>query len=89
MKETSMPYLLVEYQHDPPITQEDLAAAGQRLAPCLQIRGIRRLRTWLSVDGSWGVCEYEAVDAEAVREAYRSAQVKFGRVRTSNLFGPP
>jgi hypothetical protein len=84
-----MPYLLVEYEHDPPITNEQLAADGQRLMPCLEARGIRHLRTWKSSDRRWGVCEYEAADAESVREAYRSAQVKFLRVRSADLFGPP
>jgi hypothetical protein len=82
-----MPYLLVEYQYDPPVTLEDKAAAAQRLGPCLQARGVRHLRSWLSQDRTWGVCEYEAADAEAVREAYRSAQVKFLRVRGSDLLG--
>jgi uncharacterized protein DUF4242 len=88
-KEAVMPYLLVEYQHDPPITDAEMAAAGGALAPCLEARGVRRLRTWKSQDRTWGVCEYEAADAESVREAYRVAQVKFLRVRGADLFGPP
>ena len=80
-----MPYLLVEYQYDPPVSLEEKAADGQRLGPCLQQRGIRHLRSWLSQDRTWGVCEYEAADAESVREAYRSAQVKFSRVRGADL----
>jgi hypothetical protein len=80
-----MPYLLVEYQYDPPVTLEAKAADAQRLGPCLQTRGIRHLRSWLSQDGTWGVCEYEAADTESVREAYRSAQVKFARVRSADL----
>jgi hypothetical protein len=84
-----MPYLLVEYEHDPPITNEELADVGQRLTPCLEVRGIKHMRTWKSSDRRWGVCEYEAADAESLREAYRSAQVTFLRVRTADLFGPP
>jgi hypothetical protein len=84
-----MPYLLVEYQHDPPISNEGYAEMGKRLSPCIQERGIRHMRSWLSQDRSWGVCEYEAADAETVREAYRSAQVKFLKVRSADLFGPP
>ena len=85
-----MPYLLVEYQHDPPITSEELADTFKRLVPCLEVRGIKHLRTWKSADRRWGVCEYEAADAEAVREAYRSAQVKFLNVRSADLLaGPP
>ena len=80
-----MPYLLVEYQYDPPVSMEDKAADAQRLGPCLQQRGIRHLRSWLSQDRTWGVCEYEAADAESVREAYRSARVKFLTVRSADL----
>jgi hypothetical protein len=84
-----MPYLIVEYEHDPPITDAELADVGRRLGPCLEARNIRHMRTWKSSDRRWGVCEYEAADAEAVREAYRSAQVKFLRLRSADLFGPP
>ena len=80
-----MPYLLVEYQYDPPISLEEKAADGARLGPCLQTRNVRHLRSWLSQDRTWGVCEYEAADAESVREAYRSAQVRFSRVRGADL----
>jgi Protein of unknown function (DUF4242) len=84
-----MPYLLVDYDHDPPITPEGMAEAGARLDPCLEVRGIRHIRSWVSRDGKRGLCEYEAADAESVREAYRSAQVKFLRVWSADLFGPP
>jgi len=84
-----MPYLIVEYQHDPPITNETMADNGARLGPCLEARGVRHMRSWVSHDRTWGVCEYEAADAESVREAYRQAQVKFLRVRGADLFGPP
>jgi len=84
-----MPYLLVEYDHEPPITMEALTSGGQRLEPCLAARGIRKLRSWVSTDRRWGICEYEAADAESVREAYRAADVKFLRVRSVDLFGPP
>jgi hypothetical protein len=80
-----MPYMLVEYDYDPPISMEAKGADWQRLVPCLQTRGIRHVRSWLSQDRTWGVCEFEAADAESVREAYRSAQVKFARVRGSDL----
>jgi Protein of unknown function (DUF4242) len=80
-----MPYLLVEYQYDPPVKLEEKVADAQRLGPCLQQRNIRHMRSWLSQDCTWGVCEYEAADAESVREAYRSAQVKFARVRAADL----
>ena len=80
-----MPFMLVEYDYDPPISMEEKGADGQRLMPCLEARNVRHIRSWLSQDRTWGVCEYEAADAESVREAYRAAQVKFLRVRSSDL----
>jgi hypothetical protein len=84
-----MPYMLVEYDHDPPLTDEKHDAASARLDPCLQVRGIRWIRSWLSADRRRGICEFEAADAESLREAYRSASVKFSRVWGAELFGPP
>lgn len=84
-----MPYLIVEYTYDPPLTDEALDVASAALAPCLEMRGIRRLRTWLSTDRRRGFCEFEAADAETVREAYRLARVTFDRVWPADLYGPP
>jgi hypothetical protein len=84
-----MPYLLVEYRHDPPLTDEEHDEMARRLDPCLEVRGIRWMRSWLSTDRTWGICEFEAADAESVREAYRSAKVKFLNVRSVDLFGAP
>lgn len=81
-----MPYLLVEYDHNPPISDEQLAAAGTALGPCLEARNIRRLRSWVSADRKKGVCEYFAPDAESLREAYHTARVKFLRVWPAMLF---
>jgi hypothetical protein len=84
-----MPYLIVEYTFDPPLTDEGHDEMARRLDPCLELRGIRHIRSWIDADRTWGVCEYEAADAETVREAYRSAQVTFRRVRSVDLYGPP
>ena len=84
----AMPYLIVEYDHDPPITDDALVSASEALLPCLEVRGVRKLRSWVSNDRRRGVCEYHAADAEAVREAYRSAGVRFLRVWNATLFEP-
>ena len=83
-----MPYLIVEYEYDPPITDERLIGAADSLAPCLEVRGITKLRSWVSSDRRRGVCEYRAADAESVREAYRSAAVGYARVWSATLFEP-
>jgi len=81
-----MPYLIVEYLHDPPVSNEQLGAASVALEPCLKARSIKRLRSWVSTDRKQGFCEYYAPDAETLREAYRTASVKFLRVWPAMLF---
>lgn len=81
-----MPYLIVEYDHDPPVTDAQLVAASTALEPCLQVRNIKRLRSWISTDRKKGCCEYYAPDTETLREAYRMAAVKFSRVWPAMLF---
>ncbi len=83
-----MPYLLVEYRWDPPVTPEQLAAAGAALADCLQMRGITKLRSWVANDGRRGMCEYRAADAESVRDAYRAAGVTVASIWSATLFEP-
>jgi hypothetical protein len=83
-----LPYLIVEYEYDPPLTDERLNDASRALRPCLEVRGITRLRTWLSNDRRRGMCEYRAADAESVREAYRTAAVGYTRIWSGTLFEP-
>ena len=52
-----MPYLIVEYDHDPPVTDEQLVAYSSALEDCLGVRGITRLRSWVSNDRRRGFCE--------------------------------
>ena len=84
-----MPYLIVEYRYDPPLTDEQLNRDSAALGPCLQAHNVRRLRTFLAADRTRGFCEFEAGDAESVREAFRSAKVRFEHVWLADLYGPP
>jgi len=86
-----MPYLIVQYNFDPPLTDESLRKAFDALKPCLEMRGIRRLRTWLADDRRRMICEYQAADAQTVRDAYQSANVGYGHIWAGQLFefGPP
>jgi hypothetical protein len=83
-----MPFLIVEYDHNPPLTDDQLAIDSAALGPCLDVRGIKRLRSWISQDRKRGLCEFYAPDAESVREAYRSAKVGFSKVWAGTLFTP-
>jgi hypothetical protein len=74
-----MPHVIVEYEFDPPITEEECDTMAEQLWPCLEGRGVRWLQSFLALDRRRRVCIYEAADAEAVRSAYRSAKVGFSR----------
>jgi hypothetical protein len=72
--------MIVETVYDPPATEEELDAKASKLEPCLEGRGVRWVRSYMSVDRKRRVCVFEAPDADAVRASYRSAGVKFERV---------
>jgi len=86
-----MPYLIVEYRFDPPLTDDGLRNAFDALKPCLDLRNVRRLRSWLAEDRRQMICEYQAADAQTVRDAYQMARVPYLKIWSGQLFefGPP
>lgn len=80
-----MVHLIVEYEFSPPITDEGLAQMATALGPCMQARNLKRVRTVISVDRTRGYCEFEAPDAESLREAYRTARIPFRAVWTGRV----
>jgi hypothetical protein len=86
-----MVHLVVEYDFNPPLTDEALQHASNALAPCLEVRNVKKLRTVLSADRTRGFCTFEAPDAETLREAYRTARVPFKSVWPAQIFdfAPP
>jgi hypothetical protein len=72
-------HFMIEQTFDPPLTDEEHNRAAALLDPCLQVRGARWMRSYLSMDRRRMVCEFEAADAETVREAYRMAGQRFDR----------
>ncbi len=81
-----MAHVVVEYEFDPPLSDEALARASSLLGPCLEVRNVKKLRTVLSADRTRGFCLFEAPDAETLREAYRSVHVPFKAVWSAQLF---
>jgi len=74
-----MPQIIVEYEFDHPVTDEDCDRMAAQLDPCLDAHGARWLRAYLAIDRRRRICVFEAPDAEAVRSAYRLAKVGFVR----------
>ena len=47
-----MRHIVVEYLYEPFITEQALSASFERLQPYLDVRDIRRLRSWVADDAA-------------------------------------
>src|SRR5215510_3573035 len=74
-----MARLILEKDFDPPLTEELHDRESRQVDPCLEAYGARWIRSYLSSDRRRMLCEFEAPDADAVREAFRSAGMPFER----------
>ena len=83
-----MPRVIVVRSFGKPLPLEDLRATEARMAPCLELHGVRWIRSYWSSDRSRMVCEYEAKDAGAVREVQREAGAVYDAVWTADIREP-
>jgi hypothetical protein len=81
-----MARVLVEHVFGEPLSDEQFASMGKRVDPCLEVRNGAWRRSSLSLDRKKLVCEFEAPDADSVREALRAAAVPYERVWGANVF---
>jgi hypothetical protein len=81
-----MAVLVLEQTFETPISPEELTDAARRVDKCLQAHGARWMRSYLSKDRKRMICEFEAPDAEQVRNSYRSAGVNFEACWTADVF---
>jgi hypothetical protein len=81
-----MARIIVEQTFLEPLTDERYSEFSKTLDPCMEVRNGLWRRSSLSLDRLRLICEFEAPDAEAVREALRSAGIKFDRVWTAQVF---
>jgi hypothetical protein len=81
-----MARIVVEQVFDPPMSEEDYASFAKRVDPCLAIRNAAWRRSYVAPDRRRMTCEFEAPDADSVREAFRSAGLKFERAWTAEVF---
>ncbi len=75
-----MARIVVEQHFPEPFADEQYAIYARRLDPCLETYGAVWVRSYLADDHRHVVCEFEAPDAEAVRQAYRASSIPFARV---------
>lgn len=81
-----MPVLVLEQSFDTPVSSEELTSAAKRVDRCLEAYAARWMRSYLSKDRKRMICEFEAPDAEAVRNAYRSAGINFENCWVADVY---
>jgi hypothetical protein len=81
-----MAVLVLEQTFEPPATSEELSDASRRLDQCLKAHGARWMRSYLSKDRRRLICEFEAADAEQIRESARMSGIPFERCWSADLF---
>lgn len=83
-----MVHIVIESTYDPPLTVEMMEALEKKLTPCLKARNLIWIRSLVSRDGRRSVCEYEAADAETVREVYRTVGIKVKSAWVAEIMSP-
>ena len=81
-----MSRIIVERNFEDPESMEELQAQEDRFAWCLEQHRVQFIRSYFSKDRRRMICEYEAPDAEAVREVQRTAALPFERVWAAEVF---
>jgi hypothetical protein len=81
-----MARVMVEQVFTEPLTDERYKAFAARVDPCLDVRNGAWRRSSLSKDRLRLICEFEAPDAESVREALRNADVRFERIWAADVY---
>jgi Nickel responsive protein SCO4226-like len=81
-----MARVVVEQVFDPPMSDEDYGKIAARLDPCLDARNAMWRRSYVAPDKRRVTCEFEAADAESVRDAFRMAGLKYERAWTAEVF---
>jgi hypothetical protein len=84
--EVIMARVIVEQVFAEPLTEERAAQIAGQLDPCIELRHGAWRRSSLSKDRLRMVCEFEAPDAESVREAFRSAGVPYERAWAASVY---
>jgi hypothetical protein len=81
-----MARVIVEHVFAEPFTEERLSAFAKAIDPCLEVRSGMWRRSSVSKDRRRMICEFEAPDAESVREAFRSSGLPFERVWSADVY---
>ena len=82
-----MTRIIVERSFEAPLTKDELHAVETRMAPCLDLYGVRWIRSRLSSDRKRMICEYEAADVASVRNVQQESQASFDRMWAAEVMG--
>jgi hypothetical protein len=83
-----MARVMMEQFFDAPLSDEEYGKLAKKVDPCLDQHDAIWVRSYIAADKKRCICEFEAPDAESVREAFRSAGVPFTRVWSAELLEP-
>ncbi|SDL03554.1 Protein of unknown function [Modicisalibacter muralis] len=83
-----MTKLIVERYFDTPLTDSDFEQMGSRLLPCIAQYGGKWLQSYVSADRKHTVCAFDAPDAESIRMAHRTAEVRLDKVWSADIITP-
>lgn len=81
-----MATLVLEQTFESPVSVEELNAAARRIDQCLEAHGARWMRSYVSLDRRRIICEFEAADADQVRDSYRASGVSFDACWTATMY---
>jgi Nickel responsive protein SCO4226-like len=82
-----MAHIIVERTFEAPLTEDQLHDVEARMAPCLDLYGVRWIRSFWSVDRQRMICEYEAPDVASVRNVQRESHASFDRMWAGDVLG--
>src|SRR5437773_12358928 len=81
-----MARVIIEQVFDTAISDDEYGKLSKRVDPCLEAHDAAWRRSYISNDRRRVTCEFEAADAEAVRQSFRLADVKFERAWVAEVF---
>ena len=81
-----MTTIVVERRFANPVSEADMMAFATRQQACLSNHRVTRRRSLVSQDRRRMICEYDAPDAESVRQVQRQAEGPFESVWIADVF---
>jgi len=75
-----MTTVVVQYAHDPPLTDEALAAMVATLTPCLEVYEVATRQRYVSLDRRTSIAIYEAPDASRVTTAHGINRIGYAKL---------